>query len=288
MPLLPDAPFRDRRTSALRAGAEGHDAGHVGLEGERDDVVDGPHVFAQLVEADVAIELFRDRRLDLRPRRVEPALSPLRPHLHLANAREILLQPATVGRPQLPIEALGLLEHHVEDALLAIEPPPLGRDSILRLREQSVEGDCQVPLRGQAHAVGVDREAALGRQFERGIAGLLRRVAGHQLIDRDRVAHPIADLRPGQPDALAAVVMAEGVGMVESADRRDHLPVLLEHGQRLRQLVAAASLPDLPVPVVHAVGQIDEDTAGDPFSRLGGTGRGRDARRPRPHAFEHR
>ena len=106
---------------------------------------------------------------------------------------------------------------------------------------------------------------------------------GHQLIDRDRVALGLADLAAGKPDRLAAVVVAEPVGMVQAADRRDLIAMLLEHRERGGKAIVAAIAEDLPLAAVHAVGQVDEDAAA---GLCGGGGSGS---RPRwPHAIEER
>ena len=110
-----------------------------------------------------------------------------------------------------------------------------------------------------------------------------RRLLGHQLVDGDRVLLRLADPRPGQPDLLAVVVVADAVGMMQAADRRDLLAVLLQYGEGLRHRVVTARAPDLPLVVVHPVGQVDEDAPP-------GACRGRGGRRgPRdPHALQKR
>ncbi len=70
-----------------------------------------------------------------------------------------------------------------------------------------------------------------------------------------------ANLSAGQPDVDAVVVMAEASRMMQTADRRDDLAVLLQRLERPGKLVVLARRRDLIVQRMDAVGEVDEGTA---------------------------
>ena len=103
---------------------------------------------------------------------------------------------------------------------------------------------------------------------------------GHLLVHGDRVAGRGAHLAAGQPDVDAAVVVAEGSWVMQPADGRNNIAMLLQWLERPGELVVLAFFEDLVVQRVHAIGEVDEGAA---FRRGGGFLSGAE----RHHAFEH-
>ena len=77
------------------------------------------------------------------------------------------------------------------------------------------------------------------------------------------------------------MVMSEATRMMQSADRRDHVAMLLQRLQRAGELIALSFLEDLVVERVDAIREVDEYTA------LGRRGGGLLRGAQRHHAFEH-
>ena len=67
VPVAFDADLRHRGARTFVPGIEGYDTGHVGLEGQHNDVVHRPQVLAQPFQRNVAVELPGDVRSDLGP-----------------------------------------------------------------------------------------------------------------------------------------------------------------------------------------------------------------------------
>ncbi len=114
----------------------------------------------------------------------------------------------------------------------------------------------------QANAVGGPRKRLA-------FVGNLQRVKtrvrggdlGHLLIDRNRVAIRRSQLAAGEPDFLAVVVVTQPARMMQAADWRDHVAMLLQRLERARKSVALARRGDLVIERVDAVGNVNEHTA---------------------------
>ena len=132
--------------------------------------------------------------------------------------------------------------------------------------EQRGEDLAATTHRRQPHAVRRPAERISGEgDFHRRIARVLSGNLGHLLVHGDRVLVRGPEFAAGQPHRNAVVVMAQGTGMIQPADRRDHFPMLFQRLQRTRELVIPPRCGDLVVQRMHTVGEIDERSA---FRRL--------------------
>ena len=130
---LGDADFGDGKGIALASQTEGRHAGHIRLEGEHHEVIDGAEVVAGHGLRDVAISALAVGVGDGGQRRVEPRIGPARADLCLTDRVEVLFHTAFVRRPQVFIELAHFVEVGVEDAALATQVPSLGRLAPFRL-----------------------------------------------------------------------------------------------------------------------------------------------------------
>ena len=158
--------------------------------------------------------------------------------------------------PSLLAQRLGFVENGIENAAAPLQAAPLFGDAALRFLEHVAKHDAGVALRGQADAVGTVRQrVSLVAQFDRREPRLRRGHLGHELIDRDRVPFRRADLAAGQPDGAAVVVMAQPVRVMQAADRRDDLAVLLQRRRAAWKLVVRAGLRHLSRCVLTPLGR---------------------------------
>ena len=248
-----------------------HDPGHVGPEGQDDQVEHGPPVFARLGLGHVALERGGQRRVDRRLRDVQPRFEPGRPLLHVAHGVEVLVELGPVVGPQVAAEGLGVVVDGVEDAPPPVQPGPPGGGPAGLFPEQAVEDVARVVLGRERDAVPGERQggrvaglpgARADGQFQRREPGVRPTDLGHQLVAGDGVlvlAGALGvDPRPGQPGVGADVGLAEPVGVVQPAEHGEVVAVLLQRLERRRQVVPAARLGDLPGHPVDAVGDVDE------------------------------
>src|SRR5690606_35504284 len=105
----------------LRRHHEGRDARYVGLEREREQI---EHQVDVLVEA----VRYTCRRIRQRPLRQVARLEPLYAALDFPDALEVIVDLRAIARAERPLEALGLGQNQIEDALLlAYQQRPLLR-----------------------------------------------------------------------------------------------------------------------------------------------------------------
>ena len=95
---------------------------------------------------------------------------------------------------------------------------------------------------------------------------------GHFLIDRNRVAIRRPELAAGEPNFLTVMMVAQSARMMQAADGRDHIAMLLQRLERARKCVALARRGDLVIERVDAVGNINEHTAARLLARRLGLG----------------
>ncbi len=278
---LGDANFGDGKGIALATEAEGGHAGHIRLEGEHHEVIDGAEVVAGHGLRDVAISALAIGVGDGGQRRVEPRIGPARADLCLTDRGEVLFHTSFVRRPQVFIELAHFVEIGVEDAALATQVPSLGRLAPFRLFKNRREDLTATTQRGQPHAIRRPGERRPRKgDIHRGVTGVRSRDFGHLLVHGDGVAGRGAHLAAGQPDVDAAVVVAEGSWVMQPADGRDDIAMLLQWLERPRELVVLAFFEDLVVQRVHAIGEVDEGAA----PRRSGLFL---SRPQRDHAFQH-
>src|SRR5690348_6510761 len=92
-------------------------------------------------------------------------------------------------------------------------------------------------------------------------SSMLRSDFGDLLVHGDGVAVRRAKFSAGQPNLLAVVVVAESSGVMHTADRRNHLAVLLQRHERPGKRVILARCGDLVIKRVDAVRDVDEGAA---------------------------
>ena len=136
MASLGDADFRNGNGASLAAQAEGGHAGHVRLEGEHHEVIDGAEVIARHGGGDVAVGAIAVSVGDGGEGRVEPRIGPPRANLGLADGGEVLLHAAFIFRPHLCIEPAHFREVGVQHAAFAAERSPLGCFAAFRFLEE--------------------------------------------------------------------------------------------------------------------------------------------------------
>ena len=83
----------------------------------------------------------------------------------------------------------------------------------------------------------------------------------HLLIDRNRITGRWTELPSGEPNFLTVVMVAQAPGMVQAADRRDHLAMFLHRFERAREVVILIRRRDLIVQGIDSVGNVDERAA---------------------------
>ena len=262
MARLGDADLGNGEGIPFAAEAEGGHAGHIRLKGEHHEVIDGAEIIARHGGGDVAVGAFAIGVGDGGQRRIEPRIGPPRADLRLTDGGEVLIHASFVRRAHLLLEPTHFREVGVQHAAFAAQGPPLGRLAAFRFFEQRREDLAATTHRGQPHAVGRPGEGILREgDLHRRVTRVLRGDLGHLLVHGDGVPIRRAELPAGQPDRDAVVVMAEGSRMMQTADRRDDLAVLLQRLERPGELVILARRGDLVVQRMHAVREVDEGAA---------------------------
>ncbi len=173
-----------------------------------------------------------------------------------------MLETAAILATELLVKGLGLAENGVEDAAAPLQPTPLLGHAAVWFLEHFTEDHARVSLGRQHDAVGVPGERmALGGHLQGMKARVRSGLLGHQLVHRDRVAVRRSQLSSGEPDLGTVVVMTQAVRVVQTADRSDDVPKLLERLERLGELVVLAGIGDLPIQGIHPVGNVHEDAS---------------------------
>ena len=90
------AEVREAQCAVVVVELERADARGVGLKRQHYNVVHCPQVLTQPLEFNISIKLRGNARLDLWSRQLEPRLSPLGTHLHLANGHQVLFEPTAI------------------------------------------------------------------------------------------------------------------------------------------------------------------------------------------------
>ena len=153
-----DADLRHRGPRSFISSIEGYNTGHVGLEGQHDDVVHRPQVLTQPLQWNVAVEPLGDSGIDPGPRSFKPRLRPLCSFLHFANSPQVLIEPSTVFLTQLLGERLRIAQDEVKHDLLAVQPPTLLLDASCGLHEKLLKHDRRVLLGWKLDAIGTDSQ----------------------------------------------------------------------------------------------------------------------------------
>jgi hypothetical protein len=254
----------------------------VALEGEPLQVV---HQFDVLVEAFGNADRTLERReIDL----IGVGMRALQTALDLAHRRQILIDARAIGRAEPLLEPADVAAHPVEDAAVALRLAlPLFRGA--GAAEQAIEHHLRVVFGRQRRrrrpprervdvdtAVAVvavaDQVVRVGRELERGQAGVAADRRRRDLIDRSRRlhrrafrAHRMCAAQPagaGPRMIAAAVVEGFGLPVAEAADNHQTIAERLQRLQDLRHGEVGADPGRLPevhrVVHRHAVGQIGE------------------------------
>ena len=167
---LGDADLRDREPVPLAAVHVGHDASHVGAQGEDDQVEHRPPVFAGLGLRHVALERRGQILGHHRLRDGQPGVEPGRPLLDVADRVQILVELGAVFGAEVAVERLGVVVDGVENAPPPGQPGPLGGDSARLGPEQAVEDVPRIVL-------GRERDAVAGE----GQRGRVARLPGARI-----------------------------------------------------------------------------------------------------------
>ena len=227
MPILLDTDFGNGWAGAFVAGTEGGHASQVRLKREHDDVVHRAQIITELLQRNRSVHPGAIRRCDLGARNVEPLIRSLGTQLDFADRGEVLLQSPLVRLAKLAIQRGGFVDYGVENTAAPLQAASLFVDAALGFFKQFAEHHARVCLSRQSDAVGVVRQRMpLIAQLDGRESRLRRRYGRHQLVNRDRVAFGLSNLRTGQPNAAAIVMMPQSTWMVHAADRCDHVAVL--------------------------------------------------------------
>ena len=259
---LGDANLRDGEGVPLSAQAEGGHAGKVRLKGEHHKIIDGAEIVARLSLGNVTVGAFAIGAGNIRKRRIEPRIGPPGADLRLTHRGEVLVEAAFVFRADLFFQLAHFSEVVIEHAGLAAQSLSTGLDAALRFLEHGREDFAATTQRRQLHAICGPGEGTLREgNLHRGVAGVLRGDFRHLLVHGNGVAIRGAELPAGQEDVDAIVMVTQGSGVVQSADGRDDIAVLLQRLERAGELVILPRLGDLIVQRVDAVGEVDEGAA---------------------------
>lgn len=116
VPGLGDADFRDGNGLTFSAKAEGSDTGHVCLESEDHEVVDGAKIVAGLRLGDISVGSFSVRVGDLGKGGVQPGIGPAGTNLCFADGGEVLVEASFVFGPHFLRHTAHFGEVVIEDA----------------------------------------------------------------------------------------------------------------------------------------------------------------------------